>query len=130
MPSGYIDIESADKKGKFKAYFTSNPYLSDLQRPPGIVIIQEIFGVNNHIKSVANKFTEEGFIVWSPEIYHRLGEEIQLGYDENSVTEGKKLKDKSGWELPVMDILSCVANLKIENSNVSLIVVKFSSAIL
>ena len=38
----------------------------------------------------------------------------------NSI-KGKKLKDKSGWELPVMDILSCVANLKIENSNVSLL---------
>ena len=111
-----ISIKSADDKNL--PIYVSEPKGI---RKGAIVINQEIFGVNNHIKSVANKFAEEGFIVWSPEIYHRLGEEIQLGYDENSVTEGKKLKDKSGWELPVMDILSCVANLKIENSNVSLL---------
>ena len=45
MPSGYIDIKSSDGEGEFKGYFTSRPYLSDLPRPPGIVIIQEIFGV-------------------------------------------------------------------------------------
>ena len=46
MPSGYIDIKSSDGEGEFKAYFTSRPYLSDLPRPPGIVIIQEIFGIS------------------------------------------------------------------------------------
>ena len=85
-----ISIKSADDKNL--PIYVSEPKGI---RKGAIVIIQEIFGVNNHIKSVANKFAEEGFIVWSPEIYHRLGEEIQLGYDENSVKEGKNLKEKS-----------------------------------
>ena len=45
MPSGYVDITSANDSGSFKAYYTSRPYVSDLPRPPGIVIIQEIFGI-------------------------------------------------------------------------------------
>ena len=57
-----------------------------------IVLIQEIFGVTDHIKSVAEKFSNEGFIVWVPEIYHRLDGNIQLEYDITSVTEGKRLK--------------------------------------
>ena len=81
-----------------------------------IVLIQEIFGVTNHLKSVAEKFSNEGFIVWVPEIYHRLDGNIQLEYDITSVTEGKRLKKECGWDLPVMDILACVGNLKISHS--------------
>ena len=56
MPSGYIDIKSSDGEGEFKAYFTSRPYLSDLPRPPGIVIIQEIFGISPFLKEMANRY--------------------------------------------------------------------------
>ncbi|PPR28106.1 MAG: Carboxymethylenebutenolidase [Alphaproteobacteria bacterium MarineAlpha9_Bin2] len=89
-------------------------------RSGSLVLIQEIFGVNDHIKSVAKKFSDEGYIVWVPELYHRLGDNIQLGYKGNTVEEAKKLKAQCGWELPVMDIMSCVGSLKISHS-VSLI---------
>lgn len=85
-----------------------------------IVLIQEIFGVNDHIKSVAKKFANEGYIVWVPELYHRLGNNIHFGYEGNTVEEAIKLKAQCGWELPTMDILTCVGNLKISD-NVSLL---------
>ena len=56
MPSGYVDINSSDNSGAFKAYYTSRPYVSDLPRPPGLVIIQEIFGISPFLKEMANRY--------------------------------------------------------------------------
>lgn len=74
MPSGYIDIESADKSGPFKAYFTSRPYVSDLPRPPGLVIIQEIFGISPFLREMANRYAAHGFAVLVPDLFWRQGE--------------------------------------------------------
>ena len=73
MPSGYIDIKSSDGEGEFKAYFTSRPYLSDLPRPPGIVIIQEIFGISPFLKEMANRYAAHGFAVVVPDLFWRQG---------------------------------------------------------
>jgi len=114
--SDLINIKSADDKDIPVHIFEPNR-----ARIGSIVLIQEIFGVNDHIKSVAKKISEEGFVVWTPEIYHRIEKNLVLGYDDKSVKKGKQLKQQSGWELPVMDVLSCVGNLKIENSSVSIL---------
>jgi carboxymethylenebutenolidase len=48
---------------------------------PGIIVIMEIFGVNEHIQDVTRRYAEEGFIAASPEVYHRL-EEKEVPYEE------------------------------------------------
>ncbi len=42
------------------------------QTLPGIIVIQEIFGVNDHIQDVARRFAEQGFVAGAPEIFHRF----------------------------------------------------------
>ena len=103
-----IELNTIDNH-KFDAYILR----PDTKPKGGVVIIQEIFGVNDHIKNVAERFSKEGFVTWVPDIFYRIEDGISLGYSATDIEKGKNLKDKSGWELPTMDILSCIANLKV-----------------
>lgn len=72
----WIEIDSAD--GKFGAYLA----IPHTCKGPGIVLIQEIFGVNEHIRSVAEQYAADGYLVIAPDLFWRSGHRIELGYDE------------------------------------------------
>ena len=72
----WIEIDSAD--GKFGAYLA----IPHTRKGPGIVLIQEIFGVNEHIRSVAEQYAADGYLVIAPDLFWRSGKRIELGYDE------------------------------------------------
>ena len=83
-------------------------YLAQSKGSPrgGIVLIQEIFGVNNHIKNVAEKFSSNGYLVGVPSLFDRVQPDIQLGYSTKDVIRGKQLKDNLGNEKPLIDIIA------------------------
>ena len=58
----------------------------------GIVVIQEIFGVNSHIQSVADGYAEAGYLAVAPAIFHRVRPNVNLGYTPDDMTEGMALK--------------------------------------
>lgn len=72
----WIEIDSAD--GKFGAYLA----IPHTRKGPGIVLIQEIFGVNEHIRSVAEQYAADGYLVIAPDLFWRSGHRIELTYDE------------------------------------------------
>lgn len=49
---------------------------------PGIVILQEIFGVNDNIKSIAERYAREGYVTFAPDLFHRLVPDHIGSYDE------------------------------------------------
>lgn len=49
---------------------------------PGIVLFQEIFGVNGHIQSVAAQYAQDGFVVLAPDLFWRQKRRVELGYDD------------------------------------------------
>ncbi len=51
---------------------------------PGILLLDEGFGVNEHIKSVAERLSREGYVVFVPDLYHRLGRQLQLSYGDTT----------------------------------------------
>jgi carboxymethylenebutenolidase len=120
MPSGYIDIKSSDETGEFKAYFTSRPYLSDLPRPPGIVIIQEIFGISPFLKEMANRYAAHGFAVVVPDLFWRQGSSLTELPDQSEVATNKafELYQKFDVEKGVDDIAASLRWLR-ENENTS-----------
>jgi len=120
MPSGYVDIKSSDEKGEFKAYFTSRPYLSDLPRPPGIVIIQEIFGISPFLKEVANRYAAHGFAVIVPDLFWRQGAPLTELPDQSEIATNKafELYQKFDVEKGVDDIAASLRWLR-ENENTS-----------
>lgn len=70
----------------------------------GIVVIQEIFGVNNHIRNVTERFAGEGYAAIAPALFDRVEAGVELGYDEPGVAKGRELKDAVGIDGPLADI--------------------------
>ncbi|MGY9060149.1 MAG: dienelactone hydrolase family protein, partial [Candidatus Puniceispirillales bacterium] len=58
----------------------------------GLVVLQEIFGVNTHIQEVTDLFAEHGYLTIAPSVFDRVESTVQLGYDENGGTTGRHLK--------------------------------------
>ena len=61
----------------------------------GIVVIQEIFGVNSHIRSVADGYAAEGYLAIAPAIFHRVKPDVDLGYQPDDMSAGMALKAAS-----------------------------------
>jgi carboxymethylenebutenolidase len=58
----------------------------------GIVLLQEVFGVNSHIRSVADGYAADGYQVIAPATFHRVRQGVELGYTEADMGEGIALK--------------------------------------
>ena len=58
----------------------------------GLVVLQEIFGVNSHIRSVADGYAAEGYLVVAPSTFHRVQAGVDLGYSEADMGNGMALK--------------------------------------
>jgi carboxymethylenebutenolidase len=58
----------------------------------GVVVIQEIFGVNSHIQSVADGYAAQGYLAVAPAIFHRVRPDVNLGYTPDDMSQGQALK--------------------------------------
>ncbi len=83
----FIDLKSADG-------FTFPAYVAQPAGTPkgGLVVLQEIFGVNSHIRSVADGYAADGYFVVAPSTFHRVKADVELGYTEADMGEGFGLK--------------------------------------
>src|SRR5690348_7642424 len=69
---------------EFQAYLAAPP-----ARPRGaVVVIQEIFGINGHIRAVTDGFAAEGYTAIAPALFDRIRRGIELGYDSSGSDEG------------------------------------------
>ena len=75
MTGTTVDIHAGDG-GRFKAYLSLPPG----GKGPGIVLLQEIFGINSHIRDVADRYAEEGYVVIAPDLFWRMEPGVELGY--------------------------------------------------
>ena len=77
MAGEFIDIPARDG-GTFQGYLA----LPEGGRGPGLMILQEIFGVNEAIRATCDYFAEEGYVVLAPDMFHRLQTRVELGYSD------------------------------------------------
>lgn len=75
----------------------------------GLVVIQEIFGVNHHIKSVADRYAALGYLVIAPALFDRVRRGVELGYDPPGMSEGMGLAKQGVPANTVMDVQAAVA---------------------
>jgi carboxymethylenebutenolidase len=70
--------------------FTFPAYVAEPAQNPkgGLVLLQEIFGVNSHIRAVADAYAAEGYRVVAPATFHRVQPGVELGYTEADMGEG------------------------------------------
>jgi len=59
-----------------------------------IVVIQEIFGVNHHIRAVADGYAKEGYVAVAPALFDRAEKNVELGYDQAGMTAGRGMIGK------------------------------------
>ena len=83
-------------------------YLAQPEGKPkgGIVVIQEIFGINAHIRSVADRFAEAGYTAIAPSFFDHLETGVELGYDEAGYARGKELVTELGLDRALEDVAS------------------------
>ena len=70
----------------------------------GIVVIQEIFGVNGHIRDVCDGFAADGYAAIAPAVFDRVERGIELDYDDAGKVRGREVRAELGWEGPMADV--------------------------
>jgi len=78
MTGRYIQIEATDGSGTFRGYLA----LPRSGSGPGLVIAQEIFGINHTMREVADYYAEEGYVTLVPDLFWRQQPDVELGYSE------------------------------------------------
>ncbi|MEO8544031.1 MAG: dienelactone hydrolase family protein [Betaproteobacteria bacterium] len=57
-----------------------------------VIVMQEIFGVNSHIRSVADGFAQQGYLAIAPHAFHRVRQNVELDYGSDDIAQGRELK--------------------------------------
>ena len=83
----FIDLTAAD--GFFFPAYVAEPAG---KAKGGVVVIQEIFGVNDHIRAVADGYAKEGYLAVAPAAFHRVKQNVELGYTTEDMNAGFALK--------------------------------------
>ena len=78
----------------------------------GVVVLQEIFGVNAHIRAIADKFAQEGFVALAPALFDRIEHNVELGYTQEATMKGRALRAALGTEAPMRDIAATLETLR------------------
>jgi carboxymethylenebutenolidase len=70
----------------------------------GVVVVQEIFGVNDHIRRVADGYAADGYRVIAPALFDRVRPGIELGYADADIAEGRKIRGQLSFEQALADV--------------------------
>ncbi len=74
----------------------------------GLVVCQEIFGVNGHIRAVVHGFAAEGYLTVAPALFDRVERGVELAYDEAGFTRGRGLRSGLSVETVMLDVAAAV----------------------
>lgn len=76
-----------------------------------LVVVQEIFGVNAHIRSVVDRFADLGYSAISPALFDHFERQVELGYDAGGVATGRDLAAKLGFDRALEDVAAAAGAL-------------------
>jgi len=102
-----IELTTGDSH-KFSAY-RADP----AETPKGaVVILQEVFGVNSHIRKLADGFAAKGYVAIAPSLFDRVKSGVELGYADADLSAGLELMQQVGTERSLGDIQAAVDAVK------------------
>jgi carboxymethylenebutenolidase len=106
MTGAFIPLTSGDG-------FTFQAYRAEPAGSPkgGLIVIQEIFGVNDDIRAIADDFAARGFEVLAPSMYDRVLPGFALSHDGADISYAVQIAQKNGVDNAIRDIAACVAYL-------------------
>jgi carboxymethylenebutenolidase len=99
----HIQLTASDGHA-FRAYFAqpSTPAMSS------VVIIQEIFGVNSHIRSIVDAYASQGFSAMAPDLFDRVQPGIELKYNSADSSRGMQIATQVGFEKALLDVAAAI----------------------
>jgi len=77
-----------------------------------IVLVQEIFGVNSHIRSVADDYAAQGFHVIAPALFDRVQRNLELGYTSPDAAQGMKVARQIGMDIALKDVAASISHAR------------------
>lgn len=102
-------VKVANRKLEIDAYLAT-PTASGTY--PGIVVLQEIFGVNAHIRDVTERIAKEGYVAIAPAIFQRIAPDFETGYTPQDIEIGRKYKQQTKASELLSDITAAINYLK------------------
>jgi carboxymethylenebutenolidase len=106
-----IELTAAD--GHKLATYRADPIGTNAGKPRGaVVVIQEIFGVNSHIKSVADGYAKDGYVAIAPAMFDRLQRGYDTGYSQPEIQAGIAMMQKLDWKNTMLDVDAAAAEAK------------------
>ncbi len=108
MPGLNFDIRATDGSGVFQGYLA----LPGSGKGPGLVLLQEIFGVNQNIRTIADRYAEEGYVVLAPDVFWRQEPGLQTGYSPEERQKGLALMARLDEATTLADIQATITTLR------------------
>ncbi|KVV47206.1 carboxymethylenebutenolidase [Burkholderia ubonensis] len=106
MTAQWIDIPTGNDS--FGGYLA----LPRRGKGPAVIIVQEIFGVNAHIRSVADQYAADGYVALAPDVFWRTQPRVELAYEGADRDKGIELLRKTDVNLAVADIAAAADLLR------------------
>jgi carboxymethylenebutenolidase len=78
----------------------------------GMVVIQEIFGVNQHIRKVCDDFAKEGYVAVAPALFDRTQKDFQSGYSPAEIEKARTFVAKPDWDAMLRDTDAALKDIK------------------
>ena len=78
----------------------------------GIVVIQEIFGVNHHIRAVCDRLAGEGYAALAPAVFDRQQPNFECGYTPDEIANARKFVANPDWGAMLRDVQASIDELK------------------
>jgi carboxymethylenebutenolidase len=97
-----------------KDQFQLGAYRADPSGKPkgGMVVIQEIFGVNHHIRAVCDRLAGEGYVAVAPALFDRTEKNFECGYTPDEIANARKYVANPDWEAMMRDTEAAIKDIK------------------
>jgi carboxymethylenebutenolidase len=94
--------------------FKLGAYRADPSGPAkgGVVVIQEIFGVNHHIRAVCDRLAAEGYAAVAPAVFDRQQPDFESGYSPDEIAGARKFMANPDWGAMMLDVQAAIDELK------------------
>ncbi len=80
----------------------------------GVIICQEVFGVNDHIREVADGYARDGYLTLAPSLFDRVERGVELDYGPDDLDRGRELRGQIDWDDIAQDVQAAVDHLRSE----------------
>jgi carboxymethylenebutenolidase len=89
-------------------------YRADPQGTPkgGLVVVQEIFGVNHHIRAVCDRLAGLGYAAVAPAVFDRFVRNFESGYTPDEIANARSYLGNLNWDHMMADVAAAIAELK------------------